>query len=216
MILNAFWAMFPVTLAFLVALLVAKETYDRLVRRAADKRRVVAIKAIVGEELSRNVVTASALGQALHRIEDGLDQSCDVHLSSRSDALEVTTTPKSGSNGTRTLVRPVRRDALDRLVTEAAGLDRDLFQLMLKWLRAAAALEGVRDDLLVRGERASQDQGGQHLRSFASSHSRPVADSPLHLPCGMALLRRGREPGNDAGARVPAARLTRGPRGRQA
>jgi hypothetical protein len=181
MILNALWAVFPVMLAFLVVVLVGKEVFDRLVRRADNRRRVAAIKAIVGEELGRNVVTASALGQALHRIEDGIDHDCDVHLSSQSDALEVRTSSKAGGQGTLTLVRPVRKHAVDQFVMDAAGLDRELFQLMLQWGRAASDLEEVRSDLMVRAERFSEERGGE-LKSFASGHVHPVADlrSTLH------------------------------------
>jgi hypothetical protein len=176
MILNALWAIFPVTLAFLVVVLVGKEVFDRLVGRAHNRRRVAAIKAIVGEELGRNVVTASALGQALHRIEDGIDHDCEVHLSSQSDALEVRTSSKAGGQGTLTLVRPVRKDAVDQFVMDAAGLDRELFQLMLKWGRAAADLEEVRGDLMVRAGRSLEAQGAEQLKSFASGHVHPVAD----------------------------------------
>jgi len=183
MVLNAFWAVFPVTLAFLVAVLVGKEVYDRLRRRADNKRRVAAIKVIVGEQLGRNVVTASALGQALHRIEDGIDHNCDVRLSSQSEMLEVRTSPKDGGKGTITLVRPVRRDALEQLLMDTASLDRQLFQLMLTWVRAASDLEGVRCDLMVRAGRFSEEEGAQQLRSFASRHLHLVEDlrSTLHV-----------------------------------
>src|SRR5690349_13693744 len=119
MILNALWAVFPATLLVLLLALVGREIFDRTRVRAANRRRLVAIKAVVGDELGRNVATAGALGQALHRIGDGLDHACDIRLSSQADALEVRTSSPAGGQGTVTLVLPVRRQAIDRFVLDA-------------------------------------------------------------------------------------------------
>ena len=161
---------------FLVVVLVAKEIYDRLVRRADNRRRVAAIKTLVGEELGRNVVTASALGQALHRIEDGIDDNCEVRLSSQSDALEVRTSSNAGGQGTLTLVRPGSegrarpvRDGRRRPRSGALPADAEMGAGRLRPRGRAQRPDGPRGAIL--GE-----QGAQQLRTFASGHVHPVAD----------------------------------------
>ena len=162
----------PLTVVAAVLIFIAREILEAHRRRAANKRKIAAIKNQLASECERTNWSICWLRQAIKDVRSALDGGNPVEIQTTPIGIRRLFFPSADGDSSSPVPKALS-GALDKYLFEVASLDADLFRRMIEALSGVAELNHILDSLVEYVE----EKGQPWLEGWCHNASREVGGS---------------------------------------